>query len=261
MWCLRRSAEAGRRPRCCGQGTPAIALPIVVPAPAMHCTAHTAGAHPGAPPCTAPLQGLGAVVEFEGMTLAGDLPASLYGPDNGQGAVRELLLLPPMVQLSGMPANFSVQAPNGEPAPSNRKGGACFGCCGGLASGAARLVRAARGVTHPQAHTCAARTLTLAPAPLAHTAAAITFRSYYLNRSSSSGGTVGTMSLVDSVLTWSRAAPPASGAVSPAKAAAVAVPVSVGGAAAAALALVLWRRWVSARGEGRVGCRRPLVGL
>jgi hypothetical protein len=59
-------------------------------------------------------QGPGGVVEFEDLSMFGELAPALYGANGGQGAVKGLLRLPPMVQLTGMPANFTLRGPQSE---------------------------------------------------------------------------------------------------------------------------------------------------
>jgi len=46
--------------------------------------------------------------------MFGDMPHSLYGSDSGQSAVRNMLLLSPMVQLGGMPNNFTLAGARSE---------------------------------------------------------------------------------------------------------------------------------------------------
>jgi hypothetical protein len=46
--------------------------------------------------------------------MFGELPASLDGTNSGQSAVKGILRLPPMVQLQGMPANFTLRGPRSE---------------------------------------------------------------------------------------------------------------------------------------------------
>lgn len=83
-----------------------------------HDTAHAALPRAAIQPCpcsvaTPKPQSSAAVVEFEDLSLAGDMPASLMGGDKGQAAIRGLLKLPPVTQLDGMPANFSLTGPQG----------------------------------------------------------------------------------------------------------------------------------------------------
>lgn len=59
------------------------------------------------------VRGAGAVLEFEDVALSAGAPAALLGADGGAGAARALLALPPMVQLGGLPANFTVAGPQG----------------------------------------------------------------------------------------------------------------------------------------------------
>jgi hypothetical protein len=53
-------------------------------------------------------------VEFEDLTLSGELVSSLLGADGGAAAVKGLLRLGPTVRLGDMPANFTLVGPNGE---------------------------------------------------------------------------------------------------------------------------------------------------
>ncbi len=46
--------------------------------------------------------------------MVGDMPASLYGSDSGQSAIKNLLLLSPMMQLGGLPTNFTLTEPTSE---------------------------------------------------------------------------------------------------------------------------------------------------
>ncbi|KIY94791.1 hypothetical protein MNEG_13171 [Monoraphidium neglectum] len=52
------------------------------------------------------------VVEFEDLTLSGELVSSLLGADGGAAAVKGLLRLGPTVRLGDMPANFTLVGPN-----------------------------------------------------------------------------------------------------------------------------------------------------
>lgn len=57
---------------------------------------------------------MNSVVEFEDLSLAGQMQPAVFGADRGQAAVRRLLHLSPLVQLEAMPANFTLRGPQGE---------------------------------------------------------------------------------------------------------------------------------------------------
>ena len=75
---------------------------------------HTHARPPTHPPPHHRPQTSNSVVEFEDLSLAGQMPPAMFGKDRGQAAVRRLLRLSPLVQLEAMPANFTLRGAQGE---------------------------------------------------------------------------------------------------------------------------------------------------